>query len=145
MRLARRGEGLEEPIPDLRRDSRSGIANPEQHRAASGNRRNVDRPTLRHDFQRIHQQIHENAAHARPVHRDEQAGRDVLHDSYGLKLGADCNPVHGAGDHITKVGDFESSLRVPAAIETLFQQFANSDRSAIHVLRKAVDLWPGKA
>ena len=145
MRLARRGEGLEEPIPDLRRYSRSGIANSEQHRAASGGRRNVDCPPLRHGFQRIHQQIHENAMYARPVHRDEETGSDVPHDSYGAKLGADCNPVHGAGDHIAKVGDFEPSLRVPAMIETLFQQFAHADRSAVHVSGKAVDLWLGKA
>ncbi len=83
--------------------------------------------------------------YARRVHRDEQTGRDVLHDPYGLKLGADGNPLHCAGDHITQVGDFEPPDRVPAMIETLFQQFANAHRSAVHISCKAVDLWPGKA
>ena len=101
IRLARCGEWLEKPVPDFRTDSRSGIANPEQHGAASGNRRNVDGAAPRHDFQAIHQQIHENPVKARPVHRDEQADRDFLHDLYGLKLGADCNPFHRAGDHVT--------------------------------------------
>ena len=64
---------------------------------------------------------------------------------YGLQFGADCYPIHCAGNNNAKVADFEPSLRVPAMIETMFQQFANADRSAIHVLRKLVDLWPGKA
>ena len=140
MRLARCGEGLEEPVPDLRRDSRSGIANPEQHRAAYANRRNVDRPTPRHGVQRIHQQIYENAMKAPSVHRNEQAGSDVLHDSYGLKLGADYNTIHGAGHHIAKVGNFKSAIRATAAIEALVQQFTNANRSAIHVLCNPVDL-----
>jgi len=105
----------------------------------------VDRAALRHRFQRIHQQIHENANHARPVHRYEQTDSDVQRDSYGLEFSAHCNPLHGAGDDITKVDDFESSVRSPAAIETLIQQFTNTDRSAIHISRKAVDVWPGKA
>jgi hypothetical protein len=87
----------------------------------------VDGAALRHRFQRIHQQIHENANHARPIHRYEQADSDVQRDFYRLEFGAHPNPLHGAGDDFTKVYDFESSDRTPAAIETLIQQFTNTD------------------
>jgi hypothetical protein len=127
IRLARGGEWLEEPVPDLGRDSRSGIANADPYRAASRDRRYVDYATIRHDLQRIHQQIHQNPVHARPVHRDGEAFRYILHDSYGLKIGADCNTVHGRGDYIAKIRGFEFSIPAPAPVEALFQKFANAD------------------
>src|SRR5947209_17977952 len=55
--LAGRGEGLEEPVSNVRGDSWSGIANAEQHRAASDNRRNVERPALGHGFESIHKKV----------------------------------------------------------------------------------------
>jgi hypothetical protein len=78
------------------------------------------------------------------VHRDAESFRYVLHDAHGLKLGTDCNPVHGSGDHGAQIGDFDFSGPAAAALHAEFQQLANSDGGGTHVPREAVNLGLGK-
>jgi hypothetical protein len=105
----------------------------------------VDRSSIRHDFQRICEQIYQNAIDAMPVHREEDAVGYVLQDAYRLEFSSGCDLLHGVCHYIPKIGDFKIPVSAPVPIEALFQEFAHAERSAIHVSRKAMDLRLGGA
>jgi hypothetical protein len=140
VRLAGRGEGLEETVPDFGCDPGAGIANTNQYRTALCDRRYVDRSTLRHDFQRIDQQIYEYAMDAMPVDGNEEAFRHVLYDTYRLKFSVNRNPVDGGGHHRAQIGDFDSSVPASAPLQANLQHFANANGGGTHVSRDAANL-----
>jgi hypothetical protein len=136
---------LEEPASNFGRDPRAGIANPDRYGAAVGNRRNRDGSPIWQDLQSVHKQIHQNTADPTPIQSNDEAPGYDLYDVYGLKFRTRGDLVHRARDQRANIRVFYFVLRISAPVQELLEQFAHSDRGAIHVACQAMDLRMGES
>jgi hypothetical protein len=101
---------VEDPVANFRSDPRSGIANFDQDGMVFKKRRDTNGPSVRHDIERIHEQVDKNSLDALAVEREHQVLGHVLNDFHRLSLGNKGDFVHRAGYELTKVGGLCASL-----------------------------------